>query len=305
MSPERGVCPFCGSYHYFVSDNKYTCFSCFVTGENINEVLIGKIQESDKIPILEDACKIFQKNILSHMEYAKARGIDKKTIQDFRLGYADGRLYFALHNKYSDEELEKVGLIKLYNEKYRDSFYNRLIFPFINSKGNVIGFGGRITYKSENAPKYYNSRESEFFKKRKFLFGIDKVSKSSHAFLVEGNMDVVSLYQAGVQNAVACCGTAFTEPQCILLKSKGIKRLTLALDSDEAGIKGSFRNSKIAEKYFKIDFLNVPNSKDADEFLKTHSAEDFYKLPVMNKEEFLLKNYKKLGLELSELPYLF
>ena len=137
MNLERGVCPFCGSYHYFVSDNKYTCFSCFATGENINEVLTGKIQESDKIPILEDACKIFQKNILSHMEYAKARGIDKKIIQDFRLGYADGRLYFALRNKYSDEELEKVGLIKLYNEKYRDSFYNRLIFPFINSKGNV------------------------------------------------------------------------------------------------------------------------------------------------------------------------
>jgi len=161
------------------------------------------------------------------------------------------------------------------NGRVYDRFRNRLMFPIIDVRGNVIGFGGRVLDKSE--PKYLNSNETLIFNKRKNLFGLNfaKKTKQPNIILVEGNIDVVTLHQYGFDNAVASLGTSLTEDQVTLL-SRYTEEVILTYDGDEAGQRAAKRAIPMLEKAgIKVRVLQVKDAKDPDEFLQKFGADKF------------------------------
>ena len=209
--------------------------------------------------------------------------ISAGTATNFGLGYAPDTwdsLRNEMHSKgYTDLELAEADLIrKGKNGGYYDAFRNRLMFPVINTGGEVIGFSGRILGDGE--PKYLNTKGTLVFDKGKNLFGLNlaKRSKSGYIILVEGNVDVVSLHQAGFDSAVASLGTSLTPDQARLI-SRYTKKVIIAYDNDGAGIKASQRAIGILEKLdVKVNVLRMSGAKDPDEYIKTYGAEAFRKL---------------------------
>ncbi|MBO5543882.1 MAG: toprim domain-containing protein, partial [Oscillospiraceae bacterium] len=158
---------------------------------------------------------------------------------------------------------------------FYDTFRNRLIFPIIDVRGDVIGFSGRIIGSGE--PKYLNSRDTPVFNKGRNLFALNlaKKSKSGYILLSEGNIDIVSLHQAGFDSAVASLGTSLTSEQARLI-SRYAKEVVLAFDNDGAGQKATQRAIQIFEKLeMKVRVLQLSGAKDPDEFLKTRGADAF------------------------------
>lgn len=290
----KTVCPFCGQPTYFKQDDGiFTCFSCFKSGYDLVSEMCGLKEPTEKSAIIEDACNYFQEKIVNCKRYIKKRDLNEDIIKTFRIGYADGNLTRYLKKKgYSQEEIIGAGLGKFNDEgKMTDVFFKRLVFPIMTSKGVVVGFGGRKIDDLSPAPKYLNSIETETFFKRNHLYGVNDINKFTTVYLVEGYMDVVSLHKAGVKNAVAALGTAVGKNHALLLKGLGTKRVVIALDSDEAGQKAIKRSIPILKEYFEIEVLNLPSGyKDADEFLKDHTAEEFYNLKTLTANEWLIKN---------------
>ena len=170
-----------------------------------------------------------------------------------------------------------LGLISNSKGKYYDKFRNRVMFPIINTRGKVIGFGGRIIGDGE--PKYLNSQESPIFLKKNNLYGLNltkhDISKENCAILVEGYMDVISLYQSGVQNVSASLGTALTDNQAALLK-RYTDGVILSYDADDAGRKAALRGLDILYGAgMNVKVLHVTDGKDPDEFVKKKGKEAF------------------------------
>jgi DNA primase len=213
-------------------------------------------------------------------EYMAQRRISPATARNFGLGFAPDTwdsLEKAMRQKgYSDFELADAGLVRRGKSGgFYDTFRNRLMFPVIDVRGNVIGFSGRILGDGE--PKYMNSPETLVFNKSRNLFALNlaKKSKSGYIILSEGNIDVVSLHQAGFDSAVASLGTSLTPEQARLL-SRYTKQVIIAYDSDSAGLKASQRAIGILEKLdVKVKILRMSGAKDPDEFIKTKGAEAF------------------------------
>ncbi|MCL1810317.1 MAG: toprim domain-containing protein, partial [Clostridiales bacterium] len=164
--------------------------------------------------------------------------------------------------------------------KIYDKFRDRVIFPIINSSGKVIGFGGRALGDAD--PKYLNSPESAVFLKKNNLFGLNltrqEIGKENRAILVEGYMDVISLYQYGVRNVSATLGTALTENQAKLLK-RYTPNVTLSYDADAAGRAAALRGIDILRgEGLKVKVLTVPSGKDPDDFVKQHGKQEFLEL---------------------------
>ena len=180
---------------------------------------------------------------------------------------------------YTERELYDAGLVRRgKNGGVYDAFRNRLMFPVIDVRGNVIAFSGRILGDGE--PKYLNSPETPVFSKSHNLFGLNlaKKSKSGYIILVEGNIDVVSLHQAGFDSAVASLGTSLTPEQARLI-SRYKNEVVIAYDADAAGQKASQRAIGILEKLeLKVRVLTVKGAKDPDEFIKAKGAEAFQNL---------------------------
>lgn len=206
--------------------------------------------------------------------YMQERGIETDILKKFGIGYADEdwtSLYDHLKSKgYAEKDLLALGLISEKNGKYYDKFRNRVIFPIINTSGKVIGFGGRIIGQGE--PKYLNSPESPIFLKKNNLYGLnltrEDISREDRAILVEGYMDVVSLYQSGVRNVSASLGTALTENQSKLLK-RYTRNVVLSYDSDSAGRNAALRGIEILyAQECRVKVLHVTDGKDPDEFVK-------------------------------------
>ena len=176
--------------------------------------------------------------------YLKERAIAPKTAASFGLGFAPpGRNALINHLKsmgYSESELVDFGLATVRDNQFVDKFRNRVMFPIIDVRGNVIGFGGRVM--DDSKPKYLNSPETAAFNKRLNLFALNfaKNKKSDALILVEGYMDVISLHQVGINNAVATLGTALTEEQTRLI-ARYAKDVVLCYDTDEAGVKATMR----------------------------------------------------------------
>ena len=216
-------------------------------------------------------------------EYMARRRISPATAKHFGLGFAPNTwdsLRNAMERKgYTGQELFEAGLVRRGKSGgFYDTFRDRLMFPVIDVRGNVIGFSGRILGDGE--PKYMNSPETLVFNKSRNLFALNlaKKSKSGYIILSEGNIDVVSLHQAGFDSAVASLGTSLTPEQARLL-SRYTDQVIIAYDNDGAGIKASQRAIGILEKLdVKVKVLRLEGAKDPDEFIKARGPEAFRKL---------------------------
>ncbi|MCQ2439665.1 MAG: DNA primase [Oscillospiraceae bacterium] len=216
-------------------------------------------------------------------QYIARRGIEMKWVKNFGLGYAPDSwsdLCDAMAKKgFTQQELITAGLMKSSkNGGGYDAFRDRLIFPVIDIRGNVIAFSGRIIGDGE--PKYLNSPETPVFSKRSNLFAINlaKKSKAGYLILTEGNIDVVSLHQAGFDSAVASLGTSFTDEQARLMK-RYADEVVLCYDADSAGRKASDRAIGILQKLdMRVRVLEMQGAKDPDEFIRAHGADAFRNL---------------------------
>ncbi len=236
----------------------------------------------------KDAARFFYEQLSSPggsraRDYMARRRISPATAKNFGLGFAPDTwdsLEKAMRQKgYSDFELADAGLVRRgKNGGFYDTFRDRLMFPVIDVRGSVIGFSGRILGDGE--PKYMNSPETLVFNKSRNLFALNlaKKSKSGYILLSEGNIDVVSLHQAGFDSAVASLGTSLTPEQARLL-SRYTDQVIIAYDNDGAGIKASQRAIGILEKLdVKVKVLRLEGAKDPDEFIKARGPEAFRKL---------------------------
>ena len=218
------------------------------------------------------------------LKYAAGRGMPKSILTKFGIGYAPDSwtaLVDWLRSKgYTDQELRDSGLVTVSrkNGNLFDRFRDRLMFPIIDVRGNVIGFGGRIMNdKDKSAAKYLNSPETLIFNKRKNLFALNlaKKSKLGYLILVEGYMDAIALHQYGFDCAVASLGTALTEDGANLL-SRYTEQVVLIYDGDEAGQNATKRAIPILEKAgLQVKVLQMRDAKDPDEFLKKFGADRF------------------------------
>ena len=217
------------------------------------------------------------------LEYALGRGMSKSILTTFGVGYApdswDSMVKAMRAKGYTDEELKDSGLVTVSqkNGNLFDRFRDRLMFPIIDVRGNVIGFGGRIIKNDPNAAKYLNSPETMIFNKRKNLFGLNFAKKSKQGFLilVEGNIDVVALHQYGFDNAIASLGTSLTEEQAALM-TRYADQVVLIYDGDNAGQNATKRAIPILEKAgLQVKVLQIRDAKDPDEFLKKFGADKF------------------------------
>ena len=217
-------------------------------------------------------------------DYMSGRGLTPKTLQFFGIGYAGedwtGLVDALTKNGVRRDVLLDLGLAAEKNGRLYDKFRGRVIFPIINVRGKVIGFGGRIIGDGE--PKYLNSPESGVYQKKYNLYGLnrskDAMIREGFAILVEGYMDCVSLYQAGVENVAASCGTALTPEQAKLLK-RYAKSVVLCYDSDNAGINAALRGIDVLRGAgMEVKVLNVDDGKDPDEYIKKHGKDKFLEL---------------------------
>ena len=251
------------------------------------------------------------------LQYALGRGMPKSTIINFGIGYAPdtwSSLVDHLRSKgYTDQELRDSGLVTISkkNGNLFDRFRDRLMFPIIDVRGNVIGFGGRIMKKDDNAAKYLNSPETLIFNKRKNLFGLNvaKKTKLPYMILVEGYMDAIALHQYGFDCAVASLGTSLTEEHAVLL-SRYTENVVLIYDGDEAGQRAAQRAIPMLEKAgLSIKVLQLKDAKDPDEYLKKFGADKFQLLlnDSTNRVEYQLNAIRRkydLGLDDQKVKFI-
>ena len=230
--------------------------------------------------------------------YIASRGISASMLRAFGLGFAPDSwdsLRSAMREKgYSDQEMFDAGLIKQgRNGGFYDAFRNRLMFPVIDVRGSVIGFSGRILGDGE--PKYLNSRETLVFSKSRSLFALNlaKKSKKGYILLAEGNIDVVSLHQAGFDSAVASLGTSLTPEQARLL-SRYTSEVVIAYDNDTAGKKAAQRAITLLENLaLRVRVLSMEGAKDPDEFIRRDGIDGFNNLPAITPETYRMRRLKE------------
>ena len=228
--------------------------------------------------------KAFRNGANPAYEYMRGRGISDETLHTFGIGYADDAWTsltdHLVKQGYEPSKLVDVGLASEKNGRYYDKFRGRVMFPIINTGGKIIGFGGRIIADGE--PKYLNSRESSVFQKKNNLYGLnitkDYVKKEDRIILVEGYMDVISLYQAGVRNVSASLGTALTDNQARLIK-RYTSNVILSYDADSAGQNAALRGLDILYgEELRARVLVVTDGKDPDEFIKAQGRDAYLAL---------------------------
>lgn len=210
-------------------------------------------------------------------EYLQNRGIAPPTVRKYGLGFAPND-WHALHHHmnrlgFSDQELDLANLLRRRDTGYYDAFRNKLMFPIIDIRGNVIAFGGRVL--DDSKPKYINTSDTLVYKKSEGVFSLNlaKNDNEGRIVVVEGYMDVIALYQAGIRNVVACLGTALTVQQARLL-SRYAKEIVLAYDADEAGRKATDRAIGIFNSQsIGVRVARLSGGKDPDEIVKKLGVE--------------------------------
>ena len=229
--------------------------------------------------------ELFNPNNKEALDYLKVRGLSSNIIKEFKLGYVPWKnnFYEELLKNNSKENIDLTGLYYINDKsgKYIDRFNSRIIFPVNNITGDTIALGGRIIKESRLA-KYINSPETEFYKKGSMIFNLDKAkdcrSTTNEVIIVEGYMDVVSLYSSGIKNVIANSGTALTDRQIDVIW-KFFSNPIICLDGDQSGQNAALR---IAEKLLplineenKIYFSIMPEGKDPDDYIKENGKENF------------------------------
>ena len=249
---------------------------------------------------------LFKKENIDALRYLETRGLKKKLIQDFKLGFVPWKsnFYETLKKKFNEEEIKLTGLFYC-NEKtgkFIDRFNSRIIFPINNLKKETIAFGGRIIRENKRIAKYINSPETEFYKKGRIIFNLDNAlserNKTNEVVIVEGYMDVLSLQSVGIKNVVSNSGIAITESQIELIW-KFFSNPIVCLDGDESGQSATLR---VAERLIplinennKIYFSVLPPGNDPDDFIRKKGKEEFKNL-LKSKEiiqTFIWKRYLK------------
>lgn len=228
------------------------------------------------------------------LSYLKDRRLTDETIRHFGLGYSGrygSELYRYLKGQnYSDQILKETGLF-LYDERkgFSDKFWNRVMFPIMDVRGRVIGFGGRVM--GDGKPKYLNSPETMLFNKRKNLYALNyaRSTRKKYMILCEGYMDVITMHQAGFTNAVASLGTALTEEQAALLH-RFTHEVLLLYDSDNAGTMAALRAAPILRNAgISSRVVRLEPHKDPDEFIKSEGAEAFQERLDKAQNSFLFE----------------
>ena len=251
-----------------------------------NSELNKKNQEILKI--LELTTSWFENNLEEDdicKNYLKKRLLSNNTIKSFRIGYSYNKkksLYnYLKDNGYKDDDIIESNVVKIdKNKKIKDFFYKRLIFPISNEGGKIVGFGGRVLDNSN--PKYINSPESKFFKKRNLLYNLhhakNNIRKKNNMLICEGYMDVIALFENNIKTAVAPLGTSFTEEQ-LMLSWKYVNKPTIMFDGDKSGNKAAYKAAIMALPFLNpnkyIQFIGLPENYDPDSFIAKNSLEKF------------------------------
>ena len=293
-----------------------------VPSSNIDNELAEKRKRM--LELNRSAARFFHELLSSKLagsarDYLSKRGISKAMVTRFGIGVAPESWNLLVDSmitkNYTQDELVEAGLAKQRQQKpgssggIYDVFRNRLMFPVIDVRGNVLGFSGRILDNGE--PKYLNSRDTLVFNKKRNLFGLNlaKKTKSDTLILVEGNIDVVTLHQAGFDNAVASLGTALTTEQAQLM-SRHVNNVAIAYDSDESGRKAILRAIPILERTgMNVSVIDLGTSSDPDDFIKKNSP-DAFKLLLERSEDHIeyqlltIKNKHNMTTDAGRLSYL-
>lgn len=250
------------------------------------DIIVKKKNQERLLKLLSEASKHYQENLLKPeakpaQDYIKTRLFNRKTLEDFKLGYSIDRHEIINHLKskgFTLKEMIDAGVIGEKNSYHYDIYSQRLIFPICNSFGDCIGFSARVLGQSDFA-KYINTAETQLFKKGRVVYGIDLVKKLkqqgalNQIIIVEGQIDVIAMHKAGFNNTVACMGTALTKENAHELK-KLSNNVVLMFDGDGAGQKATYRSLDILrEEGFSVKVACMPEKLDPDEILKMYGNE--------------------------------
>lgn len=328
----KGLCPFhqekTPSFYVDPEKKLYHCFGCGAGGDVIKLVMelegvsfieaLKSLARHYGIPfslskkssknedllyaIMEEANKLYHRELWKKgrgYAYMKKRKISEDVAKELSLGYAPDSWDFilkSLSGKFSQNDLERAGLIiRKEDGGYYDRFRDRLIFPIYAEYGRVVGFGGRAINPDIEA-KYINSPETLIYKKGKTLYGLNwtknEIRKTGKAIIVEGYMDFLTLYSAGIKNVVASLGTSLTEEQAVLL-SRFASEVYISYDNDEAGKKSTVRSIPILfSKGLSVNVINLENAKDPDEYVEKFGPVSYiYKMEESEKGVIFLFNF--------------
>lgn len=305
------------SFHVVPDRQMYKCFGCGKGGGAINYVMeLENLPFKDAVAVLaqragmqmpefgsspgarerrekllainKQAARTFHRWLhgpegAEGLAYLQRRGLSRRTLTNFGLGFApnrwDGLITELSAQGYDKRDLLDAGLaVSNKDGRIYDRFRNRVMFPIIDVRGNVIGFGGRVM--DDSTPKYLNSPDTPVYNKSRNVFALNiaKTSKAGRVILTEGYMDTIALHQAGFDNAVASLGTALTEEHGQLL-ARHFQEAVIAYDGDGAGVKAAQRAIPILEKAgMKVKVLRMAGAKDPDEFIKAYGRGAFAKL---------------------------
>ena len=373
----KAKCPFHNEKtpSFFVSPDRgsYYCFGCAAKGDiftfieefegldfkgalkvlakragiTLGEFNKEREDEKEKLyRVIKEATVFFEKNLSENkevLEYLKARGLEDKTIKEFRIGFVknDWRelLVYLQEKGFSDTEIEKAGLAKKTEKGFYDRFRGRIMFPISDSSGRIIAFSGRIfSAEGEFSPsgkassyeqaKYINSPETPIFNKSAVLYGLDKakdsIRKNNFSILVEGQMDLVLSHQSGFKNTVATSGTALSDTTVSkenIVSNLGLLRrlssnIVIAFDADRAGFNASTRAAKIALSYgMDVKVVSMPEGVDPADLISKDGIDTWHRAIRNSKHivEFLLdrildnnqEDRRRMGREIKDkiLPY--
>lgn len=264
---------------------------------------LAAISERESLHIINEFAKEhFKKNLHDTEEgsaiglsYFVERGFTKETIERFQLGYclnvSTDFTDSALAKGYKLEYLEKVGLTKTKEDRHFDFFRGRVMFPIHSVTGRILGFGGRTLITDKKIAKYYNSPESIVYNKSEILYGLHfakgDIVKYDNCYLCEGYTDVISMFQAGIQNVVSSSGTSLTKEQIRLVK-RYTNNITILYDGDPAGIKASFRGiDLILAEGLNVQVLLFPEGEDPDSYSKKVSQSELSEFISEHKQDFI------------------
>lgn len=268
--------------------------------ENSQEFEEGDRRRTDLLRLNTWATEFFEENLTASgegrraLDYVTQRGLTPQTCRDFRLGFApdswDALGNYLRRRGASTPQIESSGLVTLREDGrgFYDRFRGRLIFPIADTQGRIIAFGGRLI--GEGEPKYLNSPETALYTKGQHLFGLyrarEAMRRTGFVVLVEGYLDFLVPYQAGVQNLVASLGTALTEYQVRLL-GRYVRQIIVNFDPDSAGVAATRRSLEaLLAQGFKVNVLTLPAGLDPDQYVSRHGA-DAYRGLLRNSSRFL------------------
>ena len=271
----------------------------------------SKIDKNRLFKAFDAAVNFYQRQLIANqkaLDYlSKKRGFSRQTVLDFRLGYSPessrALTDYLLKKGYKENELNLIGVSSQKSGQLFDMFRGRIMVPLCDQSGQAIGFTARLLEDHDNSPKYINTPSTPLYDKSRQLYGLhlakESIRKSGYSIVAEGNLDVISSYQAGVRNVVASAGTALTEQQLKIL-SRFSADVRLSFDQDRAGLEAAERAIPLASKTsINLKIITLPGGKDPDELIKKdpklwQTAIDDSQYAV----DWLIERYKK-NLDLS------